>query len=48
MNNTDPTNINSELNKVLHWLEVNKLSFNILKTKFMIFHNQNKNINCII
>ena len=21
MNNTNPTNINSELNKVLHWLE---------------------------
>ena len=48
MHNTDPTNINSELNKVLHWLEVNKLSINIPKTKFMIFHNQNKNINCII
>ena len=47
MHNTDPTNINSELNKVLHWLEVNKLSINIPKTKFMIFHNQNKNINCI-
>ena len=32
------TSINSELNKIAVWLAVNKLSLNIQKTKFMIFH----------
>ena len=32
------TSINSELNKIADWLAVNKLSFNVQKTKFMIFH----------
>ena len=31
-------NINVELNKVYDWLAANKLSLNISKTKFMIFH----------
>ena len=30
--------INSELNKIADWLAVNKLSLNVRKTKFMIFH----------
>ena len=30
--------INSELNKIADWLAVNKLSLNVQKTKFMIFH----------
>ena len=29
---------NSELNKIADWLAVNKLSLNVQKTKFMIFH----------
>ena len=31
--------INSELLKISDWLKVNKLSLNVDKTKFMIFHN---------
>ena len=31
--------INSELLKISDWLKVNKLSFNVDKTKYMIFHN---------
>ena len=30
--------INSEINKVTDWLIVNKLSLNVNKTKFMVFH----------
>ena len=32
------TLINSELNKIADWLAVNKLSLNVQKTKFLIFH----------
>ena len=32
------TLINSELNKIADWLAVNKLSLNVQKIKFMIFH----------
>ena len=32
------TLINSEWNKIADWLAVNKLSLNVQKTKFMIFH----------
>ena len=42
------TNINTELNLVYEWLCLNKLSLNIKKTKFMIFHNRQRNINSII
>ena len=39
------TNINYELNKVHEWLCANKLSLNISKTKYMIFHyRQRSNI----
>ena len=31
-------NINKELEKIYDWLAVNKLSLNVRKTKFMIFH----------
>ena len=34
--------INDGLNKVSEWLDLNKLSLNINKTKFMLFHPQNK------
>ena len=37
--------INTELQHIYDWLAVNKLSLNVGKTKFMIFHfTQNKNI----
>ena len=37
-------NINIELSKIYEWLAVNKLSLNISKTKFRIFHHPNKKI----
>ena len=36
--------INIELKKIHDWLAVNKLSLNVKKTKFMIFHTRNKNV----
>ena len=41
-------NINNELNLVYEWLCLNKLSLNIKKTKFMLFHNRQKNIESVI
>ncbi len=37
-------NINYELQQINDWLKINKLSLNIGKTKFMIFHKSNKKI----
>ena len=37
-------NINKEISKVSDWLAVNKLSLNVKKTKFMIFHPKQKNL----
>ena len=37
------TMINLELTKISDWLAVNKLSLNAAKTKFMLFHNYQKN-----
>ena len=34
--------INNELNKILIWLRADKLSLNVKKTKYMIFHNPDK------
>ena len=39
------TMINIELPKISDWLDVNKLSLNTAKTKFMLFHNYKKTIN---
>ena len=39
---------NVELNKVFNWLCANRLSLNINKTKFILFHNKNKNIQNLI
>ena len=41
--NLDSVIIN-EVSKVSEWLNVNELSLNIDKTKFMIFHTQNKHV----
>ena len=41
-------NINNELAKVYDWLAVNKLSLNIRKTKYVIFHAINKMIEGVI
>ena len=36
--------INGELLKVNQWLGANKLSLNVTKTKFMVFHMPNKSV----
>ena len=40
--------INIELSNIQEWLNINKLSLNVKKTKFMIFHHYQRNINNII
>ena len=37
--------INNELSNMQQWLNINKLSLNVNKTKYMIFHNYQRNIN---
>ena len=37
--------LNFELKKVADWLKLNKLSINIKKTKFMVFHMPQKQVN---
>ena len=46
INNLDQSvkNINDELAKVNNWLKLNKLSLNIDKSVFMIFHSPKKKI----
>ena len=39
--------LNNELDKEYMWLCTNKLSLNIEKTKFMIFHNPGKHLGII-
>lgn len=36
--------INNELNKVSNWLSSNKLSLNIKKTKYMVFHTSQRSV----
>ena len=43
-----PINTNYELAKVYDWLAVNKLSLNIRKNKYVIFHAINKRIEGVI
>jgi hypothetical protein len=43
-NSTVQSNINNELAKISDWLKVNKLSLNVKKTKFMIFHTPQKKL----
>ena len=42
------TNINKELKNIQIWLEINKLSLNVKKTKYMIFHHKQRNIENLI
>ena len=39
-----PIDLNEELTKVYDWLAVNKLSLNVRKNKYVIFHAMNKRI----
>ena len=41
-NNVTEDVINGELLKVYEWLGANKLSLNVAKTKFMVFHTSNR------
>ena len=43
-----PVDINNDLAKVYDWLAVNKLSLNVRKTKYVIFHATNKRIEGVI
>ena len=46
-NMTDPITvdvINEELSKICDWLGANKLSLNIVKTKYMLYHSINKRV----
>ena len=43
-NNVDEHVINNELCKISEWLRANKLSLNISKTKFMVFHTSNRSV----
>ena len=36
--------INGELLKINQWLGANKLSLNVSKTKFMVFHTHNRSV----
>ena len=36
---------NKELTKITDWLQSNKLSLNVKKTKFMVFHTPQKKVN---
>ena len=42
--NADATQLNMELNNVSRWLNLNKLSLNVKKTKAMVFHMPQKKI----
>ena len=36
--------INAELSEIWEWLGANKLSLNIAKTKYMVFHTSKRNV----
>ena len=40
----DSISMSSELNQISEWLKINKLSLNIKKNKFMVFHTPQKKI----
>ena len=42
------SNINIELDNIQEWLNINRLSLNVPKTKFMIFHNYQRDVNHFI
>ncbi len=41
------TIINNELKNISNWLKTNKLSLNVKKTKYIIFHTAKRNINTL-
>ena len=45
---TTPFDVNNQLTQIYDWLAVNKLSLNIKKTKYIVFHAINKDIDGLI
>ena len=43
--NSTSDSLSNELKFITNWLDANKLSLNIGKTKHMIYHNINKKVN---
>ena len=43
-NNVDEHVFNNELRKISEWMGANKLSLNISKTKYMVFHTSNRSV----
>ena len=41
------TNINNKLSEIREWLNINKLSLNVSKTKHIIFHNHSVGIDSL-
>ena len=48
INTFDLTIINKELEEIFRWLTANKLSLNVRKTKYMIFHNRQKKLPALL
>ena len=46
--NSTSDSLNNELKLITNWLDVNKISLNIGKTKHMIYHNINKKVNYLV
>ena len=46
-NKSTETIINEEMCKFFEWLNINKLSFNKSKTKYIVFHMPNKRIQAL-
>ena len=47
-NNANERYLSSELNKNSEWLASNKLSLNVRKTKFMVFHTVQRKVQYFI
>ena len=45
--NFDTDRLNNELTSISNWLKVNKLSLNVSKTKAMLFHTPQRNVNSL-
>ena len=43
-NPADEHLLNTELCKITDWLSANKLSLNVNKTRYMVFHSDKKNV----
>ena len=43
-NNINENDLNSKLHKISEWLSSNKLSLNVQKTKFMVFHSMQRKV----